>query len=101
LKAAPFNLLTGSSICATVIATNALGSSSASNPGNGAVIKAETLIIPDLTLNATIGQDAILNLPNIGAEYIVLSSTKFNTTIERNQLKVKSISNSDVGTYLL
>jgi hypothetical protein len=49
LKAAPFNLQSGS-IYATVIATNLLGSSSESNPGNGAVIKnlavVATLLIP-------------------------------------------------------
>ena len=38
LKDAPYNLDWGASIYATVVATNAVGSSSASTSGNGAVI---------------------------------------------------------------
>jgi len=38
LKAAPFNLVSGDSVLATVIATNKIGSSAASSPGNGAVL---------------------------------------------------------------
>jgi hypothetical protein len=59
------------------------------------------IFIASQTLTATIGQDAILLLPNIGVEYIVLSSTKFLASVNGYQLTVKSISNSDVGTFLL
>jgi hypothetical protein len=41
LKAAPYNLIAGSSVSAKIIATNAIGNSASSPGGNGAIIPAE------------------------------------------------------------
>jgi hypothetical protein len=84
-----------------VIATNLAGSSSASNPGNGAMVKPNpTLIfIPNLTLNAVIGQEASLLLPPLaGAAYIVFSRPQYQLSVDGNLLKVKSESDSDIGS---
>jgi len=43
--AAPFNLITGSNVLVYVIATNSIGSSSASAVGSGAIVKLS--LIPD------------------------------------------------------
>ena len=74
LKAALYNLTEGASIYALVFATNDIGSSSASAPGNGAVIpaspKATFIFISSQTLNAVIGQENSLLLPIItGVSY--------------------------------
>ena len=62
LQAAPYNLPWGSSIYATVAATNVVGSSTASAPGYGAVI----LTNPDppisLSNNAAITNSAVIGL---------------------------------------
>jgi hypothetical protein len=84
-----------------VIATNLAGSSSASNPGNGAVVKNNPLsiFIPNLTLNAVIGQEAGLLLPPLaGAVYIVFNRSQFLLSVDGNLLKVKSESDSDIGS---
>jgi hypothetical protein len=47
VRAAPFNLVWGSSVYAKVIAGNVVGSSQASSIGNGAVI----LTVPDSPIN--------------------------------------------------
>jgi hypothetical protein len=47
--AAPYNLLTGSSVFASVVAYNAVGMSQNSDVGNGAVILVST--VPDAPLN--------------------------------------------------
>jgi len=49
LRAAPFNIAWGSSVYARIIATNYLGSSVASEAGNGAII----LTYPDEPINLT------------------------------------------------
>ena len=49
LMAAPYNLLTGSSVFASVVAYNAVGMSQNSDVGNGAVILVST--VPDAPLN--------------------------------------------------
>ena len=46
----PFNLTTGSSVWAKVVATNKMGSSSASTAGNGAVIYYSTVPSPPVSL---------------------------------------------------
>ena len=84
-----------------MIATNLAGSSSASNPGNGAVLnpKPLSIFIPNLTLNATIGQEASLLLPPLaGAAYIVFSRPQYQLSVDGNLLKVKSESDSDIGS---
>ena len=58
LIAAPFNILWGSSIYATVTATNLFGNSLVSTVGNGALI----LTIPDAPLNLS-------NVPSITSGY--------------------------------
>lgn len=77
LKAAPYNLVEGVSISATVLATNVVGSSSASTPGNGEFIasKAKNLFIASETLNAVIGKEVSHLLPPfVGVSYNVLSN---------------------------
>ena len=84
-----------------MIATNLAGSSSASNPGNGAVVKPNLLsiFIPNQTLNAVIGQEASLLLPPLaGAVYIVFSSPQYQLSVDGNLLKVKSESAKDIGS---
>ena len=73
LKGAPFNLLEGSSIYATIIATNLFGNSDASNPGNGAFIP-----IAALTLYGVINEESILLLPSItNVKYIMIKMAPF------------------------
>ncbi len=84
-----------------MIATNLAGSSSASDPGNGAVVKTNLLpiFIPNLTLNATIGQEASLLLPPLaGAAYIVFNRPQYQLSVDGNLLKVMSESDSDIGS---
>ena len=86
-----------------MIATNLAGSSSASNPGNGAVVKVNpkplSIFIPNLTLNATIGQEASLLLPPLaGAVYIVFSRPQYQLSVDGNLLKVKAESDLDIGS---
>jgi hypothetical protein len=60
------------------------------------------LFVSTKTLIAFIGQESILLLPKrIGAQYIVLSKPDFEVLVNENQLKVMSVSNLDVGTYML
>jgi hypothetical protein len=49
LMGAPYNLLTGSSVFASVIAYNAVGMSQNSDVGNGALIIVST--VPDAPIN--------------------------------------------------
>ena len=84
-----------------MIATNLAGSSSASNPGNGAVVnpKPLSIFIPNQILNATIGQEASLLLPPLaGAAYIVFSTPQYQLSVDGNLLKVKSESDLDIGS---
>ena len=63
-----------------MIATNLVGSSSASTAGNGAVIVSEKLpmFLPFMKLNAVIGKEASLLLSEItGVSYIVLGKPRY------------------------
>ncbi len=87
-----------------MIAINLVGSSSASTPGNGAVIVYEklTMYLPKMKLNAVIGKEASLLLPEItGVSYIVLGKPHFKVSVKDLLLKVKSDSDSDIGSYKL
>ena len=60
------------------------------------------LFVATPTLTAVIGQESILSLPKIiGAQYIVLGKPNFEVLVDGNQLKVISMSSSEIGTYLL
>ncbi len=53
-------------------------------------------------MNAVIGQEASLLLPPLaGAVYIVFSSPQYQLSVDGNLLKVKSESDSDIGSYKL
>ena len=56
-----------------------------------------------MALNATISQEAFLDLPKFDAQYtyIVLSKPKFEASFDGNQLKVLSNNEKDEGTYNL
>ena len=56
-----------------------------------------------MVLKATINQEAFLDLPKLDVSYIyfVVSKQKFEVTVDGNQLKVLSNSETDVGTYKL
>jgi hypothetical protein len=85
LKAEPFNLPWGYSIVATVTATNVVGSSDASSPGNGAVILSPLFIIPNQSLNAVINEESTLMLSIIpDVKYVVTSKPKFDVSVEGN-----------------
>jgi len=102
LKAEPYNLSEGASIYATVLAKNFVGSSSASTPGSGAEITKTPngIYIPKQSLDAFIGSEASLLLPEInGVSYIVLSNPEYTVLLTNNLLKVKSDSFSDVGSH--
>ena len=63
----------------------------------------QPLFIPNLVLNATINQEAFLDLPKIEVSYIyfIVSKQKFEAKVDENRLKVLSNNNTDVGTYNL
>ncbi len=87
-----------------MIATNLVGSSSASTPGNGAVIVSEKLpmFLPSMKLNAVIGKEASLLLPEItGVSYIVLDKPRYQVSVNDLLLKVKSDSDFDIGSHKL
>ncbi len=56
-----------------------------------------------MALNATINEEAFLDLPKLEASYIyfVVSSKKFEVSVYENKLKVLSKNEIDVGTYHL
>ena len=56
-----------------------------------------------MAMNATIGQEAFLDLPKFDAQYtyIVVSKPKFEASVDGNQLKVLSNNEKDEGTYNL
>jgi hypothetical protein len=59
--------------------------------------------IPNMALNASINQEAFLDLPKLDVSYIyfVVSKQKFEASVDGNQLKVLSNNEKDVGTYIL
>ncbi len=68
-----------------------------------APVAIQPLRIPNMALNATINQEAFLDLPKLEASYIyvVISKQKFEASVDVNQLKVLSKIETDVGTYYL
>ncbi len=60
-------------------------------------------MIPNLVLNATINQEAFLDLPKLDFSYIyfVVSKQKFEALVDGNWLKVLSTNETEVGTYNL
>ncbi len=102
MQAAPFNLVAGYSVYAKVFATNAFGSSAFSTEGNGAVIANEKqpMFLPFMKLNAVIGKEASLFLPGItGVSYIVIGKPRYQVSVNGLLLKVKSDSDSDIGSH--
>ena len=69
----------------------------------GAVAFVQPLMIPTLALNATINEEAFLELPKLDVSYIyiVVIKQKFEASVEVNQLKVLSKNETDVGAYNL
>ncbi len=59
--------------------------------------------IPNMALNATISQEAFLDLPTLDVSYIyfVVSKHNFEASVDGNKLKVLSNNDKDVGTYNL
>jgi hypothetical protein len=87
-----------------VIATNLVGSSIASTPGNGAVIVSEKLpmFLTSMKLNAVIGKEASLLLQEItGVSYIVLGKPRYEVSVNGLLLKIKSDSFQDIGSHKL
>ena len=66
-------------------------------------VAVQPIKIPNMILNATVNQEAFLNLPNFDAQYtyVVVSKQKFEASVDGNKLKVFSIHEADVGTYKL
>ena len=56
--------------------------------------------IPDMVLNATINQEAIIEL-DAQYSYVVTSKQTFEALIDRNLLKVLSTAETNAGTYYL
>ena len=56
----------------------------------GAIGVVQPLRIPTMALNATINQEAFLDLPKLDVSYIyfVVSKQKFEASVDGNQLKV-------------
>ena len=60
------------------------------------------MILPTMKLNAVIGKEAILLLPEInGVTYIVLGKPLYQVSVNGFLLKVKSDSDSDIGSHML
>ncbi len=66
LQASPYNHPWGASIFATVLATNAVGSSSASTPGNGAKITTYPDPPTSLANNAAVTSSSVIALTWVG-----------------------------------
>ncbi len=69
----------------------------------GALDVFQPLVIPTMALNATINQEAFLDLPKLDVSciYFVVSKQKFEASVDGNQLKVLSKIETDIGTYNL
>ena len=60
------------------------------------------MILPTMKLNAVIGKEASLLLPEInGVTYIVLDNPLYQVSVNGLLLKVKSDSDSDIGSHML
>jgi hypothetical protein len=60
------------------------------------------MLLPSMKLNAVIGKEASLLLPEItGVSYIVLDKPRYQVSVEDLLLKVKSDSDSDIGSHKL
>jgi len=60
------------------------------------------MILPSIKLNAVIGKEASLLLPEInGVTYIVLGKPLYKVSVNGLLLKVKSDSDSDIGSHKL
>ena len=60
------------------------------------------MILPSIKLNAVIGKEASLLLPEInGVTYIVLGKPLYQVSVNGLLLKVKSGSDSDIGSHKL
>jgi hypothetical protein len=60
------------------------------------------MILPSIKLNAVIGKEASLLLPEInGVTYIVLGKPLYQVSVNGLLLKVKSDSDSDIGSHKL
>ena len=60
------------------------------------------MILPSIKLNAVIGKEASLLLPEIkGVTYIVLGKPHYQVSVNGFLLKVKSDSDSDIGSHNL
>ena len=60
------------------------------------------MILPSIKLNAVIGKEASLLLPEIkGVTYIVLGKPHYQVSVNGFLLNVKSDSDSDIGSHNL
>ncbi len=61
-----------------------------------------TMFLPSMKLNALIGKEASLLLPEItNVSYIVLSKPRYQVSVNGLLLKVNSDSDSDIGSHKL
>ena len=60
------------------------------------------MFLPSMKLNAVIGKEVSLILPEIiGVSYIVLGKPRYQASVNGLLLKVKSDSDSDIGSHKL
>ncbi len=58
------------------------------------------MFLPFMKLNAVIGKEASLFLPEItGVSYIVIGKPRYQVSVNSLLLKVKSDSDSDIGSH--
>jgi hypothetical protein len=105
LQATPYSLANEASVYASVLATNAVGSSAAALVPVVALASAQQkpLLLSGMTLYATINEEAFLDLPKLDASYtyVITSRQRFEVSVNGNLLKVLSKNEADVGTKYL
>jgi hypothetical protein len=102
LQAAPYSLANGASVYASVVATNAIGSSAAALVPVVVLALAQPnlLELSGMGLNATINETVYLKLPPLDGSYsyFVTSKQNFEVSVDGNLLKILSTNETDVGT---